>query len=221
MLHAPIAAMMLEYGEVVEVDDPQGSYRVRVRLHGYSGAANQDSEIWARVAAPFAGAGHGAVMLPGVGHQVVVGFVSVDRSYPVVLGALYHGEAQPADEPVEGGAVKRWSLKGAGGTHVLLDESRSSEIVLETSGGVRVTVSDEGTRAEVTDGSSTVTVDPAGVSVRTGAQVKVDAATVEVNSGSVTVNAAVSNFSGVVRCDVLQTNTVVSTTYTPGAGNIW
>ena len=37
----------------------------------------------------------------------------------------------------------------------------------------------------------------------------------------VTVNSGLSKFSGVVQCDVLITNTVVSSTYTPGAGNIW
>ena len=40
-------------------------------------------------------------------------------------------------------------------------------------------------------------------------------------TNEVTVNAAVSNFSGIVRCDVLQATTVVASTYTPGAGNIW
>ncbi len=37
----------------------------------------------------------------------------------------------------------------------------------------------------------------------------------------VTVDAAISQFSGVVHCDTLITNSVVSPSYTPGAGNIW
>jgi len=37
----------------------------------------------------------------------------------------------------------------------------------------------------------------------------------------VTVDAAMSKFSGVVKCDVLISNSVISTSYTPGAGNIW
>jgi hypothetical protein len=44
---------------------------------------------------------------------------------------------------------------------------------------------------------------------------------VNVNSGVVTVNAGMSKFSGVVQCDTLITNSVVSNSYTPGAGNIW
>jgi hypothetical protein len=43
----------------------------------------------------------------------------------------------------------------------------------------------------------------------------------EVSAGMVTVNAGMSKFSGVVQCDTLITNAVISTSYTPGAGNIW
>jgi len=37
----------------------------------------------------------------------------------------------------------------------------------------------------------------------------------------VKVDAAIADFSGIVKCDVLQANTVVAQTYTPGAGNVW
>ena len=49
----------------------------------------------------------------------------------------------------------------------------------------------------------------------------VRASTVEVNAVMVTVNAGMSKFSGVVQCDTLISNSVVSATYSPGAGNIW
>ena len=41
------------------------------------------------------------------------------------------------------------------------------------------------------------------------------------NAGAVSVSAAISKFSGVVQCDTLISNSVVSQSYTPGAGNIW
>lgn len=34
-------------------------------------------------------------------------------------------------------------------------------------------------------------------------------------------NAAIAKFSGLVQCETIQANTVMGTTYTPGAGNIW
>ena len=36
-----------------------------------------------------------------------------------------------------------------------------------------------------------------------------------------TVNAGMSKFSGVVQCDTLIANSVVSASYTPGAGNVY
>ncbi len=36
-----------------------------------------------------------------------------------------------------------------------------------------------------------------------------------------TVNAGMSKFSGVVQGDTVIANSVVGTSYTPGAGNIW
>ena len=54
-----------------------------------------------------------------------------------------------------------------------------------------------------------------------GGKVAVQAATVEVTAAVVKVDAGMSNFSGVVKCDTLISNAVISSSYTPGAGNIW
>lgn len=53
--------------------------------------------------------------------------------------------------------------------------------------------------------------------------------TVELSAGSKVMASAsmfeasvpVAKFSGILECDLLQTNTVVAAVYTPGAGNIW
>jgi hypothetical protein len=37
----------------------------------------------------------------------------------------------------------------------------------------------------------------------------------------VTVNAGMAKFSGVVQADTLIANSVIASSYTPGAGNIW
>jgi len=49
----------------------------------------------------------------------------------------------------------------------------------------------------------------------------VSAAQVNVSAGMVQVDAGMSQFSGVVKCDTLIATSVVSTSYTPGAGNVW
>jgi hypothetical protein len=43
---------------------------------------------------------------------------------------------------------------------------------------------------------------------------------VEINAGMLKVNAGVAQFSGVVQADTLIANSVVASSYTPGAGNV-
>ena len=68
---------------------------------------------------------------------------------------------------------------------------------------------------------NTVTLAPQGITVTSSAMVTVQASTVEVDAGMVTVNAGMAQFSGVVQCSTLIASSVVSASYTPGAGNIW
>jgi len=60
-----------------------------------------------------------------------------------------------------------------------------------------------------------------GVTITTSASIELQTDSLTVSASSVTVNAATSQFSGVVQCDTLIADTVVGTSYTPGAGNIW
>ena len=50
---------------------------------------------------------------------------------------------------------------------------------------------------------------------------KIVAGLLDADAGTVTVDAGMSSFSGVVRADTVIANSVISTSYTPGAGNIW
>ena len=63
---------------------------------------------------------------------------------------------------------------------------------------------------------------PAGhrVLLQADGAVEVAASQVHISAGMLTVDAGMSKFSGVVKCDTLITNTVVAATYTPGAGNL-
>ena len=64
-------------------------------------------------------------------------------------------------------------------------------------------------------------MEAAGITINAAAKVTINGSTVEVSAGMVTVNAGMSRFSGVVQADTVITNSVVSASYTPGAGNIW
>ena len=54
-----------------------------------------------------------------------------------------------------------------------------------------------------------------------GSLVRVGAGGVEIQGGMVNVDAAMTRVSGVLNTDTLVAQSVVSSSYTPGAGNIW
>jgi phage baseplate assembly protein gpV len=68
---------------------------------------------------------------------------------------------------------------------------------------------------------NTIGLEPAGIRVNTSAEVSVTGSTAEISVGGLTVSAGMSRFSGVVQADTVITNSVVASSYTPGAGNIW
>lgn len=222
----PVGVYHASYlAEVVSVDDPLGLARVQVRLFSFDGVGEQDGPIWARVAVPFAGASRGAFMLPDVGDEVVVNFLNGDPRQPIVVGGLWNGgDAPPETLGGAGDRVDRWTIVGKAGTRIAIVEETAgqAQILFQTPGGVTGELTDAGGgKVEIKAAGTTITIDTAGVSIQTPAKIKAQASQVEISAGMVKVDAAMSQFSGVVKCDVLQATTVVATTYTPGAGNVW
>lgn len=207
--------------EVVDVNDPESLGRVQIRLHGFPGENNSDEAIWARVAVPFAGSDRGVFYLPDVGDEVLVTFVNGDSRVPIVVGSLWNGSQQPPDS-LSGNGVDRYVIKSKKGSVIGIYEEGSPRIVIRTRGGIKVELDNGGRKAEITDGSSSVTIEPDGISISSAAQVTIDApAGLTITAPTVTVSAAVADFSGIVTANVVQATTVVSSIYTPGAGNIW
>lgn len=213
------AAGSLQMGRVTSVQDPDNQGRVEVEL--LSLPADPLPRAWARVAVPFAGDQHGAWLIPNVGDAVVLAFIGGDPRAPVVLGSLWHGSASPARQP-DGSEIKTWELRGRGNTRLTLTEAQQSTIELETSNGVKLTLQDAGSGTCRLDcGQTTITIDDAGVKIQTSGKLDATASSVQVSAATVKVDAAMSTFSGVVKCDVLIASSVVSSSYTPGAGNVW
>ena len=217
----PPHALALPYlGRVTDVNDPQSLARVKVELYALDTAS--DVAMWARVASPFAGSSRGGFFIPQEGDEVLVVFVNGDARHPVVVGGLWNGAASPPESL--SGKVDRWSITGKAGTRIAIVEESdaTAKIVCETPQGVKLTLSDDsGGQVKIECAGNTVVIDTQGVSIQAGSKVKVQAAQVEMSAGMVKVDAAMSKFSGVIKCDTLITNSVVSTSYTPGAGNIW
>jgi len=208
--------------EVTSVQDPDSLARVKVKLLTLDG--DDGAEIWARVAVPFAGGDRGAFFLPDVGDEVLVAFVAADPRFPIVIGGLWNGAAQPPEQ-LGGDRVDRWTITGKAGTRIAIveEQSGSAKIEFTTPNGVSGELTDEsGGKVEFKDtAGNTITIDTQGITLQAASKVKVTAGQVEVQAGMVKVDAGMSKFSGVVQCDTLIATTVVGTTYTPGAGNIW
>lgn len=209
---------------VVDVNDPSRLNRVQIRVYNVDGASDQDAAVWARVAVPFAGNNRGAFLIPDVGDEVLVIYLSGDPRFPIVIGSMWNGH-DAAPESI-GDSVDRWTITGKAGTKIaIIEDSSGPTIHFTTPGNLSGKMTDsDGGSIEFTDAlQNSVKLDTSGITVSAPtATVQITAASgVAITAPQVTVNAAMVTFSGIVQCQVMQATTVVATTYTPGAGNVW
>lgn len=208
--------------EVVSLNDPDGRSRVQIRVFNFDGTAGHDGPVWARVACPFAGDNRGAFLLPDVGDEVFVVFVNGDPRVPIIVGGLWNGNATPP-ETISGGQNRRKVIRSKNGVKVTMDDQDGQEqFIAETPGGQKITLKDGPGAVWIEDSNgNSVKLETAGITVTASAKVTVNASQIEMSAGMVTVNAGLSKFSGVVQADTVISNSVISSSYTPGAGNIW
>lgn len=175
---------------VLQSRDPRGLGRLQVSVPAF------DQKVWARRATLLAGERRGAWFVPDAGDEVLVAFEGGDARKPVVVGALWNATERPPESNPE-----RTLLKTKHGATIVFDDG---------TGGLEVTDSN----------GNAVKLAADGVTVTAAAKVSVSASVVEISAGQVLINSGLAKFSGVVQCDTLITNSVVSSSYTPGAGNL-
>lgn len=124
----------LQIGIVEDNEDPDGEFRVKVRmpLLGSSGEG-----VWARVASPDAGDERGFFFRPEVSDEVILGFLEDDPRHPVILGMLHS-------------SAKAFPLTGTNDNHEKMYQSRDGlklyfnddtrVIRLETPAGKKITM---------------------------------------------------------------------------------
>jgi len=208
--------------EVSAIDDPDSQGRVKVKLPWSPDAGGEGYEAWARMATLFAGQDRGSWFLPEVGDEVLVAFEQGAPRRPYVLGGLWNGQDNPPAS-LSGGANALKVLKSRRGVTVTLDDTDGQErLRLETPGGQSITLKDGPGSIEISDSNgNTMTFEAAGITITATAKLTINAPQTSVSSGLVKVDAGMSKFSGVVQADTVIANSVVSASYTPGAGNIW
>ena len=187
---------------VTDVRDPKKLGRVKVKFPWF---ADDYASGWARTVQLGAGADRGAMVLPEVGDEVLVGFEQDDFDTPYVLGGLYNGKDLPAASPYElvdrnsGQVVARRLVSRTGHRLELVETAAADNVVRLITGddkyrleldkkGTTVTVKSDGT--VLIEGTRGITVDAktgplelkgTNVSIKGTAGVKVEGATVSVN----------------------------------------
>jgi Rhs element Vgr protein len=134
-LLAPVAG--LQAGVVTDLEDPEGEFRVRVRLPL---VVDGDDGIWARVAAADAGADRGFFFRPELGDEVLVGFLDEDPRQPVILGMLHSSAMAAPLSPSNSNPQKGY--KSRSGIQLLFDDEKNS-ITLLTPGGNSLLLDDQ------------------------------------------------------------------------------
>jgi uncharacterized protein involved in type VI secretion and phage assembly len=198
---------------VIDNKDPEAQGRLKIMFEG--------REIWARLATLMAGDNRGSRFIPDIKDEVLVAFEGGDPRRPYVVGALWNGRDRPPESM--DGDNDRKVLQSRNGVKITLDDQDGQEkFIVETPGAQKIIMQDGPGSIVIEDrNGNSIKLESAGLTVTAPGKLTIKSSIIELGAGMVTVNAGTSKFSGVIQCDTLISNSVISSSYSPGAGNIW
>ncbi len=110
---------------------------------------------------------------------------------------------------------------------IVVEDQNGNKITLDTSGikledmnSNKVTLDSGGMKIQNLAGSE-VLLSTSGIKIMSPGTVEIQGAQVKISGASLTLDAAMVKASGVVQSTAVIANSVIGTTYTPGAGNVW
>jgi uncharacterized protein involved in type VI secretion and phage assembly len=208
---------------VTDIKDPDNQGRVKVSLPWSPDTGSAKYEAWARLATMMGGNHRGSWFVPDLNDEVLIAFEGGDTRRPYVIGGLWNGSDAPPESMDGAGNNYKKVLRSRNGVKVTLDDQDGQEkFIAETPGGQKVTLKDGPGAVEIVDSNgNSIKLETSGVTITASAKLTISASTIAISAGMVTVDAGMSKFSGVVQADTVISNSVVSASYTPGAGNIW
>lgn len=116
VVHGPQTAVVVGPGGEEIFTDKYGRVKVQFHWDRY-GKKDDKSSCWVRVSHPWAGKNFGAIHIPRIGQEVVVGFLEGDPDQPLITGRVYNAEQMPPWElpanATQSGVLTR-SSKGGG-----------------------------------------------------------------------------------------------------------
>ncbi len=110
--------------------DPFG--RVRVQFHwDRDGEYNENSSCWIRVSHGWSGSAYGMIMLPRIGHEVIVDFMDGDPDQPIVVGRLYNQRTKAPYKLPEHRTKSTWksssSPNSSGFNEIMFEDQKGRE----------------------------------------------------------------------------------------------
>jgi uncharacterized protein involved in type VI secretion and phage assembly len=198
---------------VVDTIDPDKEGKITIQFPWFDDGMVTE---FCRVCQLYAGNGYGALFVPEVGDEVLVGFIHGDMRLPIILGGLYNGKDKPSSHKQK---TKDQKLIRTKAGHELIFDDHEKKLTLKTPGGLtlelddnpkKVTVKTASGQSVVLDGSSSaITIEATNVSVK--------ATSVAVQSGHIELGDGASEpvILGTTFQKIFETHTHTSTA--PGA----
>ena len=153
-------------------EDPDGNYRVLVKLPTFSGTGQQDG-IWARLAFPYASADAGFFFFPEINDEVLISFINNDPRYPVITGALYSTKNKPKEVADEKNQFK--SIYSRSGINIKFDDE-DKILTIATPGGNTFTLDDKDKKINVKDiTGNSILMDSNGITIDSKKDIKLTA----------------------------------------------
>jgi Rhs element Vgr protein len=154
-------------------EDPDSQYRILVDVPLF----DQNGEgIWARLANFYSTSGAGAFFLPEVGDEVVLGFLSEDPRYPVILGSLYSSDnIKPFDglDPNEQNSIK--AIVSKSGIQVKFDDE-NKVFTIETPSKNTMILSDEDKQITIQDqNNNSIVMSESGITIKSEKDINIEA----------------------------------------------
>ncbi len=166
----------LQIGKVVDINDPEGNYRLKVHVPTIAGS---DEGIWARVASLDAGENRGLYFRPQVGDEVILGFLNDDPREAIVLGSMHSKDkkALPFRENEEFGIITKEKVK------VLLDDTNKKlTLSVDTGSGEKTIILNDSGALEMKDeNGNSIKMSQAGINIEASGNVTIKGAQVHIN----------------------------------------
>ncbi len=208
---------------VSNIKDPDGQGRVKVLLPWSPDGQGASYEAWARLATMMGGNNRGTWFIPDVNDEVLVIFMGGDPRLPCVVGGFWNGQDTPPQSMDSAGKNYIKTIRSRNGVQITLDDTDGQEkMTLQTPGGQSLTLADGPASITLQDSNgNSIQMQASGITITTSAAFTVNASTANVTASTMSVNAGMHTVSGVHQAETVLTSSVISASYTPGAGNIW